>query len=50
LIAPALAGVIIDNLDFHAVYYIMSGLYLYAALFALLLPAAARRSCGAAGY
>jgi MFS family permease len=38
LVGPGLAGVIIDTMSFSAVYYVMTGLYLYGAIMLLFLP------------
>jgi MFS family permease len=38
LVGPALAGFLIDAVDFAAVYYIMSGMYLMATVCAVFLP------------
>ena len=38
LFAPALTGFLIDAFDFEAVYYVMTGMYLLAAVFIFLLP------------
>ena len=38
LFAPALTGFLIDAFDFAAVYYVMAGTYLLAALFMVFLP------------
>lgn len=38
LVAPALAGFLIDFFDFKAVYFTMAGLYLLATIFTAFLP------------
>jgi MFS family permease len=38
LLAPGVAGILIDKLDFEAVYYSMSGLNLYGAIMMFFLP------------
>jgi MFS family permease len=38
LFAPALAGFLVDALDFQAVYYLMSAMYVMAVVFFSLLP------------
>jgi len=38
LIAPGLAGFMIDAFDFHAVYFTMTGLYICSALFISFIP------------
>ncbi|MBI2288428.1 MAG: MFS transporter, partial [Chloroflexi bacterium] len=38
LVAPALAGFLIDFFDFKAVYFTMAGLYLLATIFNAFLP------------
>ena len=38
LVAPALAGFLIDAFDFEAIYFTMTGLYLIAVVFILFLP------------
>ncbi len=38
LVGPALAGFIIDASDFYVVYYIMTGMYLMAAVCVVFLP------------
>jgi MFS family permease len=40
ILAPAATGFIIDAWDFDAVYYIMTGLYLFSVIFLLRIPAA----------
>jgi MFS family permease len=42
LLAPGLAGIIIDALDFSAVYYAMAGLNLYGAIMMFFLPRTSR--------
>ena len=37
-LAPGIAGLLIDTYDFQAVYYAMTGMYLWAACFMLLVP------------
>jgi predicted MFS family arabinose efflux permease len=43
LFAPALAGFLIDAFDFQAVYFTMTGLNVYAAVFMFLVPPPASR-------
>ena len=38
LVAPGIAGFMIDAFDFQAVYYIAAGLYVYEVLFILFIP------------
>jgi MFS family permease len=38
LLAPGVAGILIDSLDFKAVYYSMAGLNLYGAIMMFFLP------------
>ncbi|MDP2729732.1 MAG: MFS transporter [Dehalococcoidales bacterium] len=38
ILAPALAGFLVDAFDFEAVYYTMTGMYLMAVVFIALLP------------
>jgi MFS family permease len=42
LVAPAVAGFLIDTFDFAAIYYAMTGLNLYAAGFILFVPPTSR--------
>ncbi len=42
LLAPALAGFLIDAFDFKAIYYAMTGMNLYAAGFILFIPPTSR--------
>jgi MFS family permease len=42
-IAPAIAGFMIDRVNFQAVYFTMTGAYLIAVIFLLFLPAIKRR-------
>jgi len=46
LVAPGLAGFMIDAFDFHAVYFTMAGLYLCSALFISFLPATRQTTAG----
>jgi len=46
LFAPALTGILIDVFDFDSVYYVMTGLYLLAALFMAILPHTSRMTTG----
>jgi MFS family permease len=46
LFAPALTGILIDVFDFDSVYYVMTGLYLLAALFIAILPHTSRITTG----
>ncbi len=39
LFGPALAGFLVDRIGFEAIYYLMTGLYLWAAIFMWLVPA-----------
>ncbi len=38
LFGPALAGFLVDRIGFEAIYYLMTGLYLWAAVFMGLVP------------
>jgi MFS transporter, DHA1 family, staphyloferrin A biosynthesis exporter len=38
LVAPGVAGYMIDTFDFKSVYYAMAGLYVFSALFMLFIP------------
>jgi MFS family permease len=38
LVAPAIAGFMVDSLGFEAIYYTIAGLYMYAAVFFLFIP------------
>jgi MFS transporter, DHA1 family, staphyloferrin A biosynthesis exporter len=38
LIAPGIAGFMIDAINFESVYYTMAGLYVYGAIFILFVP------------
>jgi MFS family permease len=44
LFAPALAGFLIDAFDFEAVYYAMTGLFIMAVFFFILMPKTGIRS------
>jgi len=44
LVTPGLAGFIIDTFDFQAVYYMITGLYVYQAMFFLFIPVGKRNS------
>jgi MFS family permease len=46
LFAPGLTGILIDAFDFKSVYYVMTGLYLLAALFMAILPHTSRIATG----
>ncbi|HUV43636.1 MAG TPA: MFS transporter [Dehalococcoidales bacterium] len=46
LFAPGLTGILIDVFDFDSVYYVMTGLYLLAALFMAILPHTSRTTTG----
>ncbi len=46
LFAPGLTGILIDVFDFDSVYYVMTGLYLLAALFMAILPHTSRITTG----
>ncbi|MCK4863624.1 MAG: MFS transporter [Dehalococcoidales bacterium] len=46
LMAPGLAGFMIDAFDFHAVYFTMAGLYLCGAFFISFLPATGQAITG----
>ncbi len=39
LFGPALAGFLVDRVGFEAIYYLMAGLYFWAAIFMWLVPA-----------
>ena len=49
LFAPTAAGLMIDHFDFKAVYYAMTGLYVYASLIILFIPRANRQAVHASG-
>jgi len=38
LVTPGLAGLIIDTFDFQAVYYLITGFYLYQTIFFMFIP------------
>lgn len=44
LVTPGLAGLIIDTFDFQAVYYLITGFYLYQTIFFMFIPAGKRSS------
>ena len=46
LVAPGLAGFMIDAFDFQAVYFTMAGLYLCGAFFISFLPATGQTTAG----
>ncbi len=46
LVAPGLAGFMIDAFDFHAVYFTMAGLYVCGAFFISFLPATRQTTSG----
>jgi predicted MFS family arabinose efflux permease len=49
LVAPALAGFLIDAFDFEAVFYTMTGLYLAAVVFTSFIPATGTTSVRSSG-
>jgi MFS family permease len=49
LVAPALAGFLIDAFDFEAVFYTMTGLYLVAVVFTGFIPATGTTSVRGGG-
>ncbi|MBI2288481.1 MAG: MFS transporter, partial [Chloroflexi bacterium] len=49
LLAPALAGFLIDAFDFQAVFYAMTGLYMSAVFFTSFIPATGTTSVRGAG-
>ena len=49
LFGPALAGFLVDQIGFEAIYYLMTGLYLWAAVFMSFVPSPASRSISPAG-
>ena len=46
LIAPGLAGFMIDAFDFEAVYYTMAGLYVFSAFFIFFVPGTRQKTAG----
>ncbi|OGO31852.1 MAG: hypothetical protein A2Z29_04490 [Chloroflexi bacterium RBG_16_56_11] len=46
LVAPAVAGFLIDTLGFAAVFYIMAGLYLMAIILTAFIPSTRRAAAG----
>ena len=46
LLAPALAGFLVDAFDFKAVYFTMTGLYLIAVVFFIFMPLIGVRDAG----
>jgi MFS family permease len=49
LLAPGVAGFMIDALDFKSVYYLISGLYIYTSLFIYFVPGANRITARSSG-
>ncbi len=49
LLAPALAGFLIDAFNFAAVYYVMTGLYLMAIVFIAFMPLTGTMTIGGRG-
>ena len=49
LLAPAATGFLIDAFDFEAVYFCMTGMYLVAVLFIMLLPLTSKTSLRGSG-
>jgi MFS family permease len=48
LFGPAIAGFLVDRIGFEAIYYLMTGLYLWAAVFMTFVPAPQSRTGGKA--
>jgi MFS family permease len=46
LFGPAIAGFLVDRIGFEAIYYLMTGLYLWAAIFMTFVPAPVSRTGG----
>ena len=44
MLAPALAGFLIDSIDFEAVYYAVTGIYLMAVVFIAIMPLTGTRT------
>ncbi len=46
LFGPALAGFLVDRIGFEAIYFLMTGLYVWAAVFMVFVPAPKSRTAG----